>query len=68
MTKKHFIEFAKQIRAMRQDAAAALADGSPTTSEKYADAASASEALVILVASQFNPRFDTNRFREACKP
>lgn len=62
MSKKHFIEFAKQIRAMRQFAAVS------NVAADIEKEAAACERLVGQVANQFNPRFNMNRFREACKP
>ena len=66
MSKQHFIEFAKQIRALRQAAVAASARGDSNVAIQTNQQAAACEALVITVAGQFNPRFDANRFLEAC--
>jgi hypothetical protein len=60
MTKKNFIEFAKQIHAGLANGG--MAEGA---AEARRDAISRCD-LVCRVARQFNPRFDEARFRQAC--
>lgn len=59
MTKKHFEAAAAYVRAFRT--------GSPNAIARTADVADSIERAFVAVFRQFNPRFDVDRFRAACK-
>ena len=72
MNKKHFIRAAEIVNAIRQDL---WTSEPPHWADRHAENYSAlgaygravqtAEAFIVL-ATEFNPRFDTNRFLIAC--
>lgn len=59
MTKKHFEAAAAYVRAFRT--------GTPDARRNCADVADSIERAFIAVFREFNPRFDVDRFRAACR-
>jgi hypothetical protein len=71
VTKKHFEAAAAIVRGIRQVSVELRNPYTPTTSklvrENDLNAISAESAYIELF-TQFNPRFDAERFRAACQP
>lgn len=67
MSKKHFEAAAAEIKALYQAALAreSLAAGSGHALRNRAQGA---EDVWVSIASRFNDRFDSVRFRQACRP
>lgn len=68
MTKKHFEAAAKQIRQMYQLAAEQDRDLGPGTGHDMRHRAAGAEDVFVSVATDADPRFDSVRFRQACRP
>jgi len=68
MTIKHFEAAAELIRGMRASAAAMRRDlNDETTARSLELRADGAEDVFVSVASEANPRFDSVRFRQACR-
>lgn len=66
MTKKHFKAFAGYIADFRQRAKeCANMEGEASLALEQANAC---EGMVIEIAKEFNSKFDTKKFRNACQP
>lgn len=68
MTKQHFIAFAKIASAHRRAAATHTAEDERPLAIFAAGQAQGIEDAVVQIGKQFNPNFDEDRFRKACKP
>ena len=66
MTKKHFKVFANYIAGLRE--MAKEHSNMEGESELTWEQAQECENMVVIVASQFNKKFDEARFRQACSP
>lgn len=67
MSRQHFEAAAKEIRAIYVTAHAQEA-ASPGWGLELLKRAQGAEDVFVSIASQFNPRFDAVRFRQACRP
>lgn len=70
MSRKHFEAAAAEIKALYQAALPHESD-TPTISamkSNFLHRAQGAEDVWVSIASQFNPRFDSVRFRQACRP
>lgn len=68
MTKQHFKAFAEIARTLRARARVHEKDGNAHLAQADYNQAIGIEDAVIKVGLQFNPNFDSARFRQACNP
>lgn len=67
MTKKHFIAFAKQAALCREEAKEAEKLGAMHNYAAFTNMAQGIEQAVCNIAKDFNPNFNEEKFRAACR-